>query len=920
MMKSSIDSFENNYIFMENYNMSYQAINYKSTIPNPAGEYSRIFKYTNANDETILSSRCKYFEADTETCATDESRKDQHAVAFSLAPKMANQIYSICSVEYTDQNTVFTELLNSLCRFGCDGTSNGSEIYCYIHNLDYDGIFLLNWLIREMEFQQTQMKLTAKSAEYNSKHYNVLHNNNLLEIRAIWNDKCLVFRNSYRLWDDGIESIADELIKINNADMQHHNPPSFPLVIPKSKDFDYDKIRKFGEPATEKEIRYMLNDANVGVCILKMFEKFATLGVSASGMAYKICVESFQRGILTPLVIKYLLKNKMDSIIEDDELGRYIRCTIDGEKTYVWCKSYDTVTYDNLTEKSDEYITSFPTVRYKYANRSVAMTRVSSLLGSEHVDFLKIILDAVNSIKISEFDVFKELRKNIVYMEYEKDMAGMMLPDKIYTYIHLKSERDIVSNSKIYNRKKRDKRLIKSIEQYYEMTFPPLMKIEDEHIRPAYRGGISNAVELYSNTEQHNVVSIDINSSYSNQMSYYRLPYGKPIFFINDGCGNFYNDVYGTMRYEDIIGKWQLYIVKFQTDYKLKYPNVPIVPYKSDYNVAKYRYSDTKSRQIDMDEYLYMTNQEFNLFCQTHNASFENIYIDEIWCFESVENMFEKFVSRLFKIKQKHRGTALYQPVKVMLNSVYGRFAMNRFKFVASDTIVSFDNRDILYFSKKSNSKDIDTLAIGAYLPVAVFTTAYARCQLISTANTINAAGGHACYFDTDSIHFSADNIRIENDELVINDIYTGIDISNELGAWKIEVCRNIDDDGNVTGVEKGTYICSKRYIETDTDGFKNIRCAGVPKSSQQDMTAADLRLGEKIKSNTKYRTKNGVVIAGIEKRLSLNTNVYKTENGTVCSDSTLNIGDKVEDMYGRTAEVQEIIYTASKKRRFELM
>lgn len=888
---------------------------YISNISNPAGMYSRIFKYSNANDKTVLTSKCKYFEADTETCPVDDGRSDQHTVAFSLAPKMSNQLYSICSTVYTDQNTTYTELLDTLHQFGC----NNNNIYCYIHNLDYDGIFLLNWIVRDKKFEQTKIKLMNENAKRNENKFNIIYNNGLLEIRLTWKSKCLIFRNSYRLWEDSIETIAEELIRINNEDIRHNNPPSFPLVIPKSGDFDYDKIRKFGEKATEEEIRYMLNDANVGVCVLLMFEKFETLGVSASGMAYKICIKSFQQGILTPLVIKYLLRNRMDKILEDDELSRYIRCKVVGEKTYVWCKSYDTVTYDNLTEQSEEYITSFKNVYCKKNAGSIAITQVAALLESDKINFLGHISDAVQKAEISEFMVYRELIKNIVYKEYNRDFAGGELADKIYTFLHLKSEHSIANIDKIPKYKNHDKRLIKSIDQYYEMAFPPLTKLEDEHIRPAYRGGISNAVELYSNVEHHNVVSIDINSSYSNQMANYRLPYGKPVFFVNDGHGNFSNEEYGTMQYDDIISEWQLYIIKFQTGYRLKYPNVPMISCKSDYNVSKYRCYDTFGRQIMMDDYLYMTNSEYKIFSETHDI-IGDAYIDEIWCFNSAENIFEKFVSRLFRIKNKYKGTAIYQPVKVMLNSIYGRFAMNRFKFVLSDTIVSLNERGILCFNNESNDENIDTSAIGVYLPTAVFTTSYARCQLISTANTINAAGGHACYFDTDSIHFSADNIRIEHNELIINDVYTGIEISDKLGAWKIEVCRDIGDDGTVTGVESGTYICSKRYIETDINGYKNIRCAGVPKSSQKDMEAEDLRFGEKIKFNTKIRTRNGIVIAKVERRLSLNTNVYKTENGTVCSDSRFDIGDTVEDMYGRTTTVQEVIYTADKKIRFELV
>lgn len=905
------------------YIMNYVPKMYRGSIPNPAGNNSRIFLYKNSSEEKILSSHCMYFEVDTETSAKPDDEKDCQAVAFSLAPKMAEQSYAICSTIYTDQRTTFIELLDTLQKFGCES----KEIYAYFHNLNYDGIFLLNFLIKDMEFTQELKKLTAKSAEYNENKFGILHNNGLLEARVIWKGKCIIFRDSFRLWDASIDEISKELIKINKESLKNNVSAPFPLVLEKSDlNFDYDKIRKPGEKITEEEIKYMLNDVNAGVCILKMFEVFATLGVSASGMAYNLCVDSFQNGILSCNVIKYMLKNDIDRILKEDELHRYIKCVADETYTYIFCKAYDTIDFGGLTEKSDEYITKFKNHYTKQQNRNTAVTRVSILSKTEEVNIKKVIKSGLKNLNLSDFEIFQELKENIVFMQYYMEFGGM-LKDVIHDFLHLKSEKDIAAIEALHQINKKD-RYAKSFDEYYQIAFPKLTKTQDDMLRHAYRGGISNAVDLYSNIEQHNIISIDINSSYPKQMAECRLPYGQPIDFIRGENGKFQHfeeegkerKLVYELTFEEITAKWDLYIVKFQAGYKLKYPCVPMVPYKSQYNVARYRHSDTKERQIEANDFLYMTNVEFDLFCKTHEIDIDNVYIDEVQAFESAEKIFKKFVSRLYKIKSKYKGTSMYAPVKTMLNSVYGRFAMNRFKFTASDTFVRLDNKEILTFKKEDSGRDIKRMTIGSYLPTAIFTTSYARCQLIETANTINAAGGHACYFDTDSIHFSADSAKIENNELVINDIYTGIPAGNRLGAWKVEVCRNIDSSGNITGVESGTYICSKRYIETDTDGFKNIRCSGVPKSQQMKMTAEDLRLGKEITSTSKHRTKSGVKITSVEKHIELSTNVYKTENGTVCNDDVYDIGEDITDMYGREVTVQEVVYKMKCKPRYDLI
>ena len=229
--------------------------------------------------------------------------------------------YAVCSSVYTDNNTAITGLFDTLVFFGCN------EIYAYFHYLDYDGMFILNWLIKEKEYSQVcDVKLTYKNAKENENKFGLLYNGGIYEIRVIYKGKCLIFRDSMKLWNTSINEVSKELIKINEKDIKRGEKPSFPLVrLKENLKYDYDTIRNYGDKVSSQEAVYMLNDVLVGVSILQMFDKFGSPGISCSGMAYKSAVKSFQRGVLTAEVVKYLLKTKFNEISENHEFESYIK-------------------------------------------------------------------------------------------------------------------------------------------------------------------------------------------------------------------------------------------------------------------------------------------------------------------------------------------------------------------------------------------------------------------------------------------------------------------------------------------------------------------------------------------------------------------------------------------------------------------
>ncbi len=877
----------------------YKPINFRNRFQNPADKFSRIYQYVGYNEESVLTSKCQYFAADTETSLISNETEDQQVVAWSLVPKQSPYSrYGICSCVFTDNDTAITGLLDTLIYFGCEN----SEIYAYFHYFDYDGFFILNWLVKSQGYEQLLgKKLTAKNVQEHENKYTVLHNNNLLEIRVVYKNKCLVFRNSFKLWNASIDEISEEIIRINEKDIQKGEKPSFPLIRKKSDcKYDYDIVRKFGETISTDEMIYMLNDVHAVCAILQMFQQFGKPGISCSGMAYKVAQKSFQRGVLTVDVVKFILLNRIEQLTADRELRQYIKVVVKGEKTYIFARNYYTIDYSELTEKSEEYITEFKTIYIKNNGTLRPLVDISMLMEEPT---LKLKLKIIKSIEknVTEFKASQSVKDNIVFNNYRALNVDLFI-NQVISFLALKDLKAL----KIMGVSR-----VRSYDYYYQSVFKPLTFQEDEGLRESYRGGLSTAVELYSNVMQSNVIGIDINSSYPYQMAEKELPYGEAKVYEQPSFEEF----------QSIKAEYKTFIIKFQTGYKLQYPYNPMISPRNQYGTAKLKYSDLLYNQIRDDEYLCMTNIEFELFCKTHNVIMDRIIIEKIWAFKSFKGIFKPFVNKMYKIKSYYKGTAIYQPVKQMLNSVYGRYGMNRYKYINFETAIKFNDKNVMYY-QKAEKEEIDySIARGSYLPVAIFITSYARVQLIETANRINEAGGKVFYYDTDSIHFNAENVRAVEGKLLINDkeITTVDDV--ELGTWKIETYKKITENNEVIGADSGLYVASKRYMETDEEtGIKNIRYAGVPYKYREDMTYDSIKIGVDVEVNKKIKTETGIILRPISKTIDFGRNVYKTTNGTVISEHYYSVGEKIKDMYGYEAEVVEIIHQVKHLSGFNLI
>ena len=190
-------------------------------------------------------------------------------------------------------------------------------------------------------------------------------------------------------------------------------------------------------------------------------------------------------------------------------------------------------------------------------------------------------------------------------------------------------------------------------------------------------------------------------------------------------------------------------------------------------------------------------------------AVFEGCKIKEVirsveW--KSEANLFGKWVADVYKLRMDSKTDADKKFYKVLLNSLYGKFAEKR----KTKQYVNIEDADIgcpiVY-----DMAEVET----TYLPqhshviISAYVTAYGRMVLYGYMKQVLEAGGKLFYCDTDSI------------------IYSGcqpFQFSTELGDLKLE--------HTLTEAE---FIGAKYYRIRTATGWE-YRCKGVPVYCQQDM------------------------------------------------------------------------------------
>lgn len=314
----------------------------------------------------------------------------------------------------------------------------------------------------------------------------------------------------------------------------------------------------------------------------------------------------------------------------------------------------------------------------------------------------------------------------------------------------------------------------------------------DSDIRQSYKGGFTYLNPKYKEKDLTDGIVLDVNSLYPSVMYYQPLPYGEGIFFKG--------------KYEpDKI--YNLHIQMFTCQFELKPGYIPTIQLKNNLAFVPTQYLESSDGE---DVTLCLTNVDMELFFEHYEVY--NIEWHSGWKFKSTVGLFKLYIDKWNKVKMEstlNGNKAMRTLAKLMLNALYGKFALNP---NVQSKIPWYDYGVVKY---KLGEKEIRE---PIYIPVATFITAWARYKTISSAQKVY---DRFVYADTDSLHLVGTEIP---DMLEIDPV--------KLGAWKHE-----------STFTRARFIRQKSYIE-EIDGVLNITCAGMPDRCYQYVTWDNFHTG----------------------------------------------------------------------------
>ena len=353
---------------------------------------------------------------------------------------------------------------------------------------------------------------------------------------------------------------------------------------------------------------------------------------------------------------------------------------------------------------------------------------------------------------------------------------------------------DTWHQAKEFLRRKRpkDKRKYKDNLQWLDF-FPQLDLDLDMFLRRGYSGGLNISLHRGLNiaSPERPITHEDVHNMYGGKMDKCKLPYGLPIL---------------SKSPPTIPG--MLYIAHVMVKMDLKDGLFPWYQFKNGYDnqIEGLKMGEPVIYTTEYHE-LILTNVDLDLLSEWYNLDFDPDWEPQYWIFKSKTGIFTEYLDYWTEKKEKaKKGTLQYITAKLMINSLYGRFAL------APETeIIHLEMDDEkgywVWESEPGINENND-----AYLPFSMFVTAWARRTLLDNCMAVGPENVIHC--DTDSvIHFGppVESPKSRHGE--------------HRGTWGIE--------STPTRIYEGGF---KRYIEIlSEDGeihsLKDVSmaCAGVP-------------------------------------------------------------------------------------------
>lgn len=348
-------------------------------------------------------------------------------------------------------------------------------------------------------------------------------------------------------------------------------------------------------------------------------------------------------------------------------------------------------------------------------------------------------------------------------------------------------------------------------QRMFDKLFPVLPEIMDNEIRAAYRGGFTYSDPRFRGRVVGPGIVYDVNSLYPSVMYDRVLPYGEPIYAPGLPVAD---------------RDYPLFIVSITFTAKLKPGHIPCIQVRGTSMFLATEYQTHIKEPVTLS----CTNVDLALWEEHYDL--EILSYNGGWRFHGVTGLFTEYIDKWMEVKATNTG-ALRALAKLMLNSLYGKFATNP---VVTPKIPVFDdeNNVVKLVLGPDDRRDPVYTAMGAFI------TAYAREVTIRAAQENYDVFAYA---DTDSLH-----LLIDTDPL-------GLDIDeHKLGTWKREY-----------KFTEGLFARAKAYIEKLETGEHVTHVAGLPDRIAHAMTISDFQNGKRFAGKLQpKRVPGGMVLEDV--------------------------------------------------------
>jgi hypothetical protein len=370
----------------------------------------------------------------------------------------------------------------------------------------------------------------------------------------------------------------------------------------------------------------------------------------------------------------------------------------------------------------------------------------------------------------------------------------------------------------------------------FEQLFP--IPDYDADVRRSYRGGFTYLNPLYKGIDVEEGIVLDVNSLYPSVMHDRPLPYGEGLYFE------------GKYKQDNL---YNLYVQMFTCQFELKESHIPTVQIKKTLVFIETEYLTSSG---DKEVTMCMTNVDLELFFEHYDVF--NIEYHNGWMFKSTIGLFTEYIDKWTKtkIQSKIEGNkAMYLLAKLMLNALYGKFALNP---DVQGKIPYYNNGLIKYFKGEKETRN------PIYIPVGTFVTSWARYKTITSAQSVY---DRFIYADTDSLHLTGKGIpkNLETSD-------------TELGLWAHEStfkrarflrqksyfeCEIISDK---TFDKMEEDIKGKCYTYKGERVIDHITCAGLPESCYPYVTWDNFHEGANYSGKLQMKhVKGGIILKDID-------------------------------------------------------